>query len=54
MKHLEVSNRLHDSIRFYCALHKINIKDFAEKTFKDHKELKQFEKQRRKLKFLSS
>ncbi len=54
MKHLEISEDLHDLISFYCFVNKVSIKDFVNSKLKTLQELKRFSKEKERLKNISS
>ena len=49
MKHIKISDELHDLISFYCFFKKINIQDYVCATLENDKELKEFSKKRKSL-----
>ena len=46
---LEIPTDMHNTIRFYCLVHKIKIKNYVKQVFE--KELKEFKKQMEDIKF---
>ena len=51
MKHLEISKELHDTVKFYCFVNGLKLKDYVNTTISNLPEIKAFKKKREALKF---
>jgi len=52
MKHVEIDEKLHDLLKFYCFVKQIPMKQYINTALKNLPELKEFEKERKILKKL--
>jgi len=44
MKHLEISEELHDTIKFYCFVNNLKLKDYVNSKLSNLPEIKDFRK----------